>query len=139
MKKQTKTTKLIVTANYKDRSSAFRWLIRGENESLEKTIEFKFVEAVGIKFDRSSEGETGFGCTMVAKCMTATGHNEPQQFDKAGLVRLHFGWNSFSIGDTQTKVWELDSLYLDEEGHMWGKLPAVQKKEPVKEMAEVLN
>ncbi len=101
----------IVSANYRDRNSRYRWLIRRENEELSKAVAYQSVTATGVKFRDSNKEEEGFGCKMVAFCETAEGENpEPQK------VKLHFNGTSFVRAGTREVVEKCSSLTLGADG-----------------------
>lgn len=102
----------IVSANYRDRKSPFRWLIRGENEPVLAARAFKSVRATGVVFGPSNEAEQGFGCTVVAICQTAEGKYPEQQ-----QVRLRFDFVSF-VDPNDDVVEKCDVLELGKDGSM---------------------
>jgi hypothetical protein len=112
----------IVSANYLDRDSKNPWLIRGEDEKLEKVIPYMWVKATGVEFVRSSEEEAGFGCRLVARCNTAKGYNKSQNFDTTGLRRIKFDYFYFVDAETGKKVDNVETLHLDSEGHMFAEI-----------------
>lgn len=59
-------SKYVVSANYLDRDSELKWLVRREDEPVEKAVPHKSVLCRGVKFQMSSAGERGFGCRVVA-------------------------------------------------------------------------
>lgn len=61
----------IVSANYNNRDSDYKWLVRDENEPAQKAVACKAVNATGVSFITSPDYEQGFGCSMVARCETA--------------------------------------------------------------------
>ncbi len=132
------TTDSVVSANYKDRESEFKWLIRAEHQHSEKAKEFQFVKAIGVEFKDSNAYEIGFGCTKVAFCKIAEGSNSPfEGIDQTKLTMLSFEpfWGYFYVtGSVQKRVKELNELYLDKDGKMWGQLTgSVQTKATKKE------
>lgn len=115
-----KKTNKVVTANYRDRKSNLKWLIREEDQHVDRAVPFTSVIAKGVKFEPSNQNEFGFGCTVVAICQTAEGHYKPlQDFDISKLTRLRFNWNSFENAETGEDISEVAVLYLDADGHMW--------------------
>lgn len=106
----------IVSANYRDRQSPFKWLIRDEDEPIEAAKACKSVEASGIEFVNSSAGEQGFGCKTVARCEMATGIDFEQ-------VEGKLEFNSFGgtfWDEDGNMVTELAKLRLTEEGEIFG-------------------
>lgn len=117
------TANQVVTANYTDRKSDLKWLIRGEDQHVDRAVPFASVMATEVEFKPSNEAEIGFGCTMVAVCKTAQGYNEPlQNFDPSKLTRLRFNWNSFENASTGEDVPKVAVLYLNADGHMWAQI-----------------
>lgn len=117
-------TNQIVSANYLDRHSNFKWLLRGQNEIPQYAHPFKTVKATGVKFKRSTHWEEGFGCTRVAFCESAEGSNDPMDKSKTSkLIKLHFdGDYSFINESTNEPVDEAQVLYLDENGNIWAEI-----------------
>jgi hypothetical protein len=58
--------KWIISANYRDRSSQYRWLVRRMDQSPQEAVAYETVHAKGIIFCPSTAYETGFGCSVVA-------------------------------------------------------------------------
>ena len=58
--------KYIISANYRNRSSDFPWLVREETQAPEAAKAYKTVTAQEVTFERSSKREQGYGCSMVA-------------------------------------------------------------------------
>jgi hypothetical protein len=59
-------SKYVVSANYLDRESELKWLVRREDEPVSQATAHRSVLCRGVKFQLSSEGEKGFGCRVVA-------------------------------------------------------------------------
>jgi hypothetical protein len=57
----------IISANYRNRNSEYKWLVRREDEDIEKAIELKTVTATGVVFQSSNQRENGYGCGRVAR------------------------------------------------------------------------
>lgn len=74
----------IVTPNYRNRSSEYRWLVRRRGDAPDTARAFREVQMVGVQFILTAfEGdlqvEDGFGCSIVALCANAIGYGpEPQ-------------------------------------------------------------
>lgn len=99
----------IVSANYRNRQSPYRWLIRDEDEPLEKARACKSLVATNFTFQQSSPEEDGFGCRVVARCETAVGSD----FERRAKVR--FDGRKF-VDEDGSVVEQGSELILDEEG-----------------------
>ncbi len=104
--------KKVVTTNYRDRSSPYRWLIRNLGAALGTAQAFKSVIAKGVTFTTSSASESGFGCSVVAECDTAEG-TDPEPV----ILALKFQTDRF-VDPTGKMVPACDILTLDENGGM---------------------
>ena len=102
----------IVSANYRNRNSAYRWLIRDENEPVENARAFKSVRATGVHFG-ASRAEEGFGCSVVAFCEEAVGR-EPE----AQEIPLRFDGHDFRTVHGNRYVEACDTLDLGSDGKM---------------------
>lgn len=103
----------IVSANYRDRKSPYRWLIRQEDQPVESARAFKSVKARGVKIISSNAIEEGFGCRIVAKCQAADGFDpEP---DAPVVKTLRFDHDAFK-DDRGRRVDEMLELDLGEDG-----------------------
>lgn len=58
--------KYVISANYRDRNSVNKWLVRRSSQHPDEAVERSTVHAKGVIFCPSTEFETGFGCTVVA-------------------------------------------------------------------------
>lgn len=56
----------IISANYRDRQSLLKWLVRRRDEPAEKARECQSLTARFVRLEKSSEVEEGFGCRVVA-------------------------------------------------------------------------
>jgi hypothetical protein len=103
----------IVSANYRDRKSPYRWLVRRKGHPAESAKAFKHVKASGVTFLNSpSEYELGFGCRVVAHCQSV--HcSEPE----VKTVNLVFDRDMFWT-ESGDKVLEAKSLELHPDGRM---------------------
>lgn len=61
-------SKFVVSANYRNRNSNFKWLVRRIDEPIQDAVACKDVQCVGATFTDSNEDEQGFGCSRVAIC-----------------------------------------------------------------------
>lgn len=111
----------VVTANYRDRKSKLKWLVRDEDQPIHLAVPFNAIMATGVEFKPSNEDEEGFGCTMIALCKTVEGYYEPlKNFEPKQLARLQFNWNSFvMLGEFPKEISEVEVLYLNADGHMY--------------------
>jgi hypothetical protein len=107
-------SKFVVSANYRDRSSSYRWLVRRYDEPIEKAVACKRVVAKGVRFQASNQGESGFGCTTVAVCDSA------ELFDQETLAkRLRFDGVSFLVDEKDgPHVSGVNELQLGEAGEI---------------------
>lgn len=84
--------KYTISANYLDRSSPFRWLVRREDQTPQEAIACKRVVAVNVSFKSASHVESALGCSEVAVTETeptmegikpAEGIDEKAEHDEA--------------------------------------------------------
>jgi|GEM_PF-1287252 len=109
----------IVSANFNNRRSPQRWLIRDHNQSPEQAVAVVGVIAYNIAFCPSTTYEAGFGCSTVAFCERAEGMDNPVV--PAGAVRLKFRGFSF-YGPDDEEVPACKTLVLMPDGAMYGLL-----------------
>ncbi len=105
----------IVSANYLDRKSKKRWLVRDEKDDPQDAEAHQEVVLTGVRFGRAPIYEQGFGCSIVAFAETATPTKGKPNRDE---VRLTFDWNRFVDGNGNT-VATCDSLRLTSDGKMY--------------------
>ena len=103
----------IVSGNYRDRQSPYRWLIREEGEPIETARACKSVIAKNFRFVKSSAAEEGFGCRVVARCESAVGSD----FEPARILVEFDGSRSFRDG-TGKEIPEGHGLFLHEDGRI---------------------
>ncbi|WP_157605487.1 hypothetical protein [Schlesneria paludicola] len=84
----------VVSANYRDRSSPYRWLIRKSDEPAENAKAYKRVELEEVTFERSNQNEEGYGCRTVAFADKAIGF-EPEEVAENRAVNLRFDGEEF--------------------------------------------
>ncbi len=106
----------IVSANYRDRSSPLKWLVRPAISSPAAAVACKSIEATGVKFVETpfGSGEMGFGCRIVAECecvIADLGTIEE-------LKPLSFDWNRF-VDLEGKEVAGCDRLILTGSGGMF--------------------
>jgi hypothetical protein len=61
-------SKFVVSANYRNRNSNYKWLVRRIDEPIEKAVACEEVYCIGVTFTNSNAEEKGFGCGVVAVC-----------------------------------------------------------------------
>ena len=125
----------VVTANYNDRQSKNKWLVRNQRQKPQNAVGYPTVKATNVIFKRSSAVEVGFGCTMIASCETT--QTDTNNFRRRGknIVRLRF--RGFWFEDLNgNRVEKLKTLYLNKDGSMYGKL-LVEKTTTAKKHEEV--
>lgn len=108
--------KKIISANYRNRSSAFPWLIRNHGQDPREAVAVKSIEAKGVKLVKSSEYEEGFGCRMVAVAEEATFEGAEQQQS----VDLYFSGDSLHEKGTDQPRREFETLTLGADRSMRG-------------------
>lgn len=125
----------IVSANYRDRSSANRWLLRKWGQPPEKATAHQAIVASGVVFCPSTAFESGFGCSTVAYCEHAAGFDESQALPE-GAVRLRFVGDSFYVnGDGSRHVEKCAQLILMSDGAMYAILGATAQSADATEKA----
>ncbi len=124
-------TNAVVSANYRDRSSSLKWLVRSKDQAPEDAIAVNSVEATGVKFVRSSVYEEGFGCRIVAECDSVVA-------DVADLKPAHnlLQFDDYYFVDiTGDRIDSCDRLTLTESGGISFEMNPVEQE--VKEVASV--
>ena len=111
---------IIVSANYLDRTSPNRWLIRDETEHHSQARVVKSVVATGVTFVLSDQIETGFGCGVVAKCKTAEEWHGQEPAEKTTSLRFD-GFYTF-YDSTIRAVKSCKRLELGEDGSIMALL-----------------
>lgn len=107
----------IITANYLDRNSEYKWLVRDEHEPIEKAVACKRVVADKVIFADSSAVEEGFGCHTVAKSLHVEMFDvwpEPKK-----PIRLWFGGKYFypdSEMEPESRIHSVERLELRPDG-----------------------
>jgi len=104
----------IISRNYRDRSSEFKWLVRDESEEPSQARAFKSVQAKGVRFQASGKFEQGFGCNMVAIADEVNAH-DPEPIKE----RIHFTGARFSRDITGATVERASALDLHPDGSMF--------------------
>lgn len=122
----------IISANYRDRSRKYKWLVRDENQEPEQAIACLGVKAQGVTFTTSRK-EQGFGCSYVAKAEAAEligieGQVSDSDTIQKNAVRLNFSTISgFSHDGKQVK--KVSSLDLTDQGEMLATIDIDTTKE----------
>jgi hypothetical protein len=110
----------IISANYRNRKSEYKWLVRDEMDPVHDAIAYKSVTANGVAF-RQADQEIGFGCSMVAIAREATGTDAERAPIKLKTIGLKFVVASF-VSDGQT-ITEVNTLTLGADGSMIATVP----------------
>ena len=114
----------IVSANFNDRESPYRWLIRNVGEHPTEAVAYMSVVLTNAIFCESTAFESGFGCSIVAYCEDAVGSNEDVDAAKkeACPTILEFNGNSFYNAEKSLMVQECKTLILNTDGSMQAKV-----------------
>lgn len=117
---------IIITANYRDRYSPYKWLIREADKPIETARACKRIEAEGVEFQPSDVEEARQGCTAIA-CVKA---GQVQGFDfedelkpinvDSSYVNLQFDGGSFRCNGR--RVNNCQRLVLQDTGSMMAVL-----------------
>lgn len=126
-----RSTLKIVSANYRDRSSPLRWLVRNNSESAKKAVAVKSVIATGVTFGNSSAYESGFGCAVVAMCKSAVAADLPTEH--MGRPLKFRGY--YFVDENGKEVPACETLFLDEDGSMYAIVATKKKRTPKRELA----
>lgn len=102
----------VVSANYRNRNSAYPWLVRDEHEPISAARAFKKVVASGVIFKSSNKDEEGFGCRVVAYCEHAVGEER-----EASEFKLRFNGADF-VDEKGNEVPSCKSLILGSDRSM---------------------
>lgn len=105
----------VVTPNYRNRDSEYKWLIREEGQPLESARACRRVEAHNAKFADSKE-ESGFGCSVVAIAEKAIGYGFEDE-----ETRLTFNGRQF-VTQGNRPIYSAGELYLSDDGGITAKL-----------------
>ena len=105
--------KKIVSRNYRDYGSDYKWLVRNEGSPAESARACKRVVAKGVKFQKTGgeglEVEIGFGCRVVAMCDEAIAEDMEPIFEK-----LTFEYDRFELSGKI--VTEVSEMHLEPDG-----------------------
>lgn len=108
----------IVSANYRDRQSAQKWLVRDADSHPDAAEPCAAVIATGVAFCPASDHEIGFGCSIVAYCDTAVSSESLEAQDVTGGKRVHFNVDGF-YDEEKNPVESCDRLILNADGSMF--------------------
>jgi len=119
----------IISANYRDRQSKYKWLVRGESQKPEQAIPVKSVVATGVVFQGSNHYESGFGCSTVARALDVNYHFDGYEdkwgntYDGSPKVKedhqdLGFNGSYFYLKDSENMRNTLEELVLLSDGKM---------------------
>ncbi len=110
--------KKIITANYRNRNSAYKWLIHDEGQSPEEARACKRVTAKNVKFQRSDDYEAGFVCNVVAVADEAEGHDfEVTHNEQGSALRFNGAYFEDHKGNA---IHALEDLTLNDDGTIYG-------------------
>ncbi len=118
----------IISRNYRDRSSEYKWLVRDAEQTPEEAVACKRVVATDIQFQLSTAYEDGFGCSIVARAEDAELFDieppaPPKPTPPAGMVPLIFTGIEFVAAGEADAVKRLAALQLEADGSMFAALP----------------
>ena len=109
----------IVSANYRNRDSEMRWLVRDEGAPLDSVVECKSLKAKEVVFRQSSAGELGFGCYVVALCKSVEILGDTMQKKGRRQVTLRFEGDHFCAIETARVVDKCATLNLNPDGSIY--------------------
>lgn len=121
----------VISANYRDRTSPYKWLVRDEDQEPEQATACKQVLVAGqVRFERSGK-EMGFGCSVVATTSADVLMVEPEPPEGAEKFQeLKFdSYHDFE--DLEGRVVKrVDELNLLQDGKIMAILPASRTPTP---------
>lgn len=126
----------IVSANYRNRKSKNRWLMRSAEQKPKEAKALTSVAATEIRFKKSKAEELGFGCYMIAEAQTVEVSKAVDNDIRVGEVKLLFclvsqrAWFQTVDG---VKVDSCVSLRLTPNGSMYAVLANSQTETTEKE------
>jgi hypothetical protein len=112
--------KYVISANYRDKDSPFKWLVREEGVAPENAVPHKIVRAKGVIFCPSSTYETGFGCSVVAFAEELMDEASAVPDEAVQLTFVNAGRRSYFEDINCTRHEKLAEMYLDENGIVKG-------------------
>lgn len=107
--------KYVISANYRDRNSPNKWLVRLATEHPDNAVERATVHAKGVIFCPSSDFETGFGCTVVAYADEIVEEGSAPE----NSIKLRFEKPDF-VDDNNKVYEELAEMHLAADGSIMG-------------------
>lgn len=113
----------IVSANYLDRNSELKWLVRDKKESADSAKPVRTVIAKNVNFIDSNDFERGFGCGRVALCKS-TVKSDTDNFEVPDTaIQIFFAGYRFVDNKYAGNVVEkCKTLYLRSDGKMFAEL-----------------
>jgi hypothetical protein len=128
----------IVSANYRDRSSKYKWLVRPEGADPKTAIAVAAVVCIGVQVCPSTDYESGFGCSTICKCEDVEYSAEDVE-PQVSEVSLKFAGHSFYDPNTGDDVSKMDEFRLGADGSMKAKIvkrgEGKKRKTPAKKSA----
>lgn len=120
-------SKFVVSANYRDRQSPYKWLVRRVDEPIDKAVACEFVRCSGVTFGDSNKEEKGFGCNRVAFCENVSINYPEVETDLPkdpiripyNLESNNYVFDGYNICRT-VPVNSVEMLRLSDNGKMWG-------------------
>lgn len=134
-------SKFVVSANYRNRNSQYKWLVRRIDEPIDRAVACEDVQCIGVKFTESNADEKGFGCGVVAVCENVSiGYPETETDLPAGEIPNNhagdtyskFMFNGYAICRT-VPVESVERINLHYDGSMsgWGKSVDIGQQQTV--------
>lgn len=128
-----KQTSYVVTANYKDREDANRWMIRKSEEGPSDAKAYPYAIAKGVTLTCSlGHPEQEFGCSVLALSEQAAGYTEQPDFSAtAERVPLTYrrGIAPYLAGEDNQRVLSAEELHMDADGRMYAVSPVYAGQE----------
>ena len=113
-------SKLVISANYRNRQSQFKYLVRKAHEPIEKARPAISVEVHGAaRVCPSNPGERGFGCHKIVEADEA---NCDIIWAPPRYNRVQFDGLGFTPDDGDTYIDEFNHLLLEADGSMFSGL-----------------
>jgi len=106
----------IISANYNDRNSPQKWLVRDENGGREDTVPSKQLVGYDVTFQRSSSWEEKLGCSRVAR---AKSYSVDADVDEDRVREMYFTCGNFYDRKTDVPVDRCSVLMLEPDGKMY--------------------
>ncbi len=106
----------IISANYRDRRSSVKWLVRDESQDPTKAEQCKAIIAKNVKFESSNSYENGFGCSMIANAQSAETSEDGLIIPENSIILTFDGMNF--VDADEKAIRQVKELYLFEDGRM---------------------